>query len=233
MNAYRAVKQPGVADTFRIPKLGAAFYQAQVSPEIRAVIIPNFYWDFGPECPNGPGKNAAIFSNCDRLEVFIDRRRYAVVTADRAGFPHLRYPPFFCDLAADGAAHPELRIDAYVGNKLALSRSFSSDRRQDRFLIKADDDALAADGSDATRLVFMTTDVYGTLRPFNAGEVSFQLTGPGIIVGDNPFNLADGGGAGAVWIRTLRNSTGLVRVTATHSRLGVKSVTIAVRHAAP
>ena len=233
MNAYRTVKHPGVADIFRIPKLGAAFYQTQVSPEIRPVIIPNFYWDFGPEYPNGPGKNAAIFSNCDRLEIFIDGRRHAVVTADRAGFPHLRYPPFVCDLAADGAAHPELRIDGYVGNKLALSRSFSSDRGQGRLLIKADDDALIADGSDATRLVFMTTDRYGAQRPFNGGEVSFQLTGPGILVGDNPFNLADSGGAGAVWIKTLPNSTGMIRVTATHSRLGAKSITIAVRRAAP
>src|ERR1035441_10806113 len=57
INSYRGVKYPGVADVFRIPKLGASFYQAQVSPKIRPVIIPNFYWDFGPETPHGPGRN--------------------------------------------------------------------------------------------------------------------------------------------------------------------------------
>ncbi len=47
MNAYNTVKCPGVADVFRIPKLGATFYQAQVRPDVRPVILPNFYWDFG------------------------------------------------------------------------------------------------------------------------------------------------------------------------------------------
>ena len=68
-NGYKGVKNPGVADVFRIPKLGATFYQSQVSPSVRPVIEPNFYWDFGTMTPQGPGKNLAIFHNCDRLEV--------------------------------------------------------------------------------------------------------------------------------------------------------------------
>jgi beta-galactosidase len=51
VNSYHGVKYPGVADVFRIPKLGASFYQAQISPEVRAVIAPDFYWDFGPQSP--------------------------------------------------------------------------------------------------------------------------------------------------------------------------------------
>src|ERR1039458_7807653 len=103
INSYRGVKYPGVADVFRVPKLGASFYQAQVSPKIRPVIIPNFYWDFGPETPHGPGRNCAIFSNCDRLEIFVNGKPLAVAQPDRAAFPHLQYPPFFCDLTLDGA----------------------------------------------------------------------------------------------------------------------------------
>lgn len=226
INPYHAVKCPGVADVFRIPKLGASFYQSQISPKIRPVIKPSFYWDFGPKSPRGPGRNAAIFSNCARLEIFVAGKKIAALQPDRANYPHLKYPPFFCDLDLDGAARPELRIDGYVGDRLALSRSFSSDPGQDRLLLNADDAQLIGNGADATRLVFKVADKYGTERAFAGGDVTFEITGPGVIVGDNPFGLADSGGVGAVWIRTAPGRSGRITVKAAHSSLGTKSVEI-------
>ena len=228
LNAHNTVKCPGVADVFRIPKLGAAFYQAQVSPQIRPVILPDFYWDFGPQSPRGPGKQAAIFSNCERLEIFVAGKSVASLQPDRADFPALDYPPFFCDLDLDAAGHPELRIDGYVGNNLILSRSFSADAGRDQFVLAADDAALISDGADATRLVFKVQDQFGADRVFATGSVAFELTGPGVVVGDNPFALADSGGAGAVWIKTIPNGIGTVKVTATHSVLGEKNIEIQV-----
>lgn len=224
-NPFNQIKCPGVADIFRIPKLGASFYQAQVSPGVRPVIEPNFYWDFGPQTPGGPGKNAAIFSNCERLQIFVGGKKAATVLPDRARFPHLKYPPFFCDLAVEipepakgKAVPPELRIDGYFRNNLVLSRSFSADVHHDQFSLAADDDTLFADGSDATRLVFRVLDQYGATRPFANGVVTFELGGPGIIVGDNPFTLLDdSGGVGAVWIKTLLGSSGTIVVRAHYS----------------
>jgi beta-galactosidase len=195
INAHHAIKTPGVADVFRIPKPGAAFYQSQVSPKVQPVIQPAFCWDFSVQTANGPGKNAAIFSNCDRLEVFIGDKHIATAQPDHAGYPHLAYPPFFCNLTADGSAHPELRIDGYVDGKLALTRSFSSDASQDQFLLHADDAQLIGDGADATRLVFQVADRFGAPRPFAGAEVHFEISGPGTLVGDNPFNLT----ASAEW----------------------------------
>ncbi|HEV2319640.1 MAG TPA: hypothetical protein VGV18_07810, partial [Verrucomicrobiae bacterium] len=152
--------------------------------------------------------------------------KIASVTPDRAGFAHLKYPPFFCDLevaipASSGKMKippPELRVDGFVGDNLALSRSFSADTSQDRFSLVADDHTLEADGADATRLVFMVTDQYGALRPFQNGAVVFHLDGPGIIVGDNPFTLLDdSGGVGAVWIKSLPDKTGRILVRAMYS----------------
>jgi beta-galactosidase len=77
-----------------VPKLGASFYRAQADPKVRPVIEPNFYWDFGPRTPFGPGERVAIFSNCETLELRIDGSRHAVLHPDRASFPHLKYPPF-------------------------------------------------------------------------------------------------------------------------------------------
>ncbi len=230
VNADHGVKCPGVYDVFRIPKLGAAFYLAQLSPEVRPVIQPDFYWDFGPEMPLGPGKNAVVFSNCDRLEIFIDGEKKSEALPDRTGFPHLKYPPFLCDLSVEGAVSPELRIDGYLAGKLLLSRSFSSDRGKDQFSFAADDQEIIGDGSDATRVYFETVDRFGAMRPFAAGEVQFVLTGPGVIIGDNPFHLKDAGGVGAIWIKSQPNSSGRIVVEATHSTFGKKSVTLRVAH---
>lgn len=230
MNAYRTVKYPGVADVFRIPKLGASFYLSQGDPADRPVIEPSFYWDFGPAAPAGPGNHAAIFSNCERLELHVGGKPHAVLHPDRANYPHLKHAPFFADLSLSGSGLPELRIDGFIGNRLALSRSFSADPKRDQLALKADDPELIADGSDATRVIFRVVDKFGAPRLHGGGTIGFHVRGPAILLGDNPFQLADSGGSGAVWIRTLPGRAGRVRVTATHSTLGSKSLEIRVMH---
>lgn len=228
-NSLKGIKNPGVADVFRIPKLGASFYQSQQDIGKGAVIHPNFYWDFGPLCPSGPGKNAAIFSNCDRLELFIGDNHHSTLYPERKKYPNLKYPPFFADLEMMGNELPELRIDGYWKDKRIVSRTFSSNPRSDEFLLIADDGELTGNGSDATRVVFRVADKYGAPRPFAGGNVSFHIQGPGIIVGDNPFNLKDSGGAAAIWIRTKPDSSGHIRLQAVHSVLGTKTIRIIVR----
>jgi beta-galactosidase len=226
INAYDGVKCPGIADSFRIPKLGASFYLAQVSPDLRPVIEPSFYWDFGESTPLGPGERAVIFSNCERLELSIDGKHSARLRPDRSAFPNLQYPPFFADLHLNGHGNPGLRIDGYLGHRLVLSRSFSSDHSKDKFWVHADDPLLHADGADATRMAFGVTDSFGNPRLYASGDVTLALEGPGVIVGDNPFSLQASGGVGAVWIRTLPNRIGLIRMEAAHSLLGKQTIEI-------
>ncbi len=228
LNGYHAVKYPGVADVFRIPKLGAAFYLSQVDPSVKPVIEPNFYWDFGPRSPEGPGKRAVIFSNCERLKVQIQGRPQLALHPDSAAFPHLKYPPFYANLEADGSHQPELRIDGYVGDHLVASRSFSANPAFDCLAVHIDDPSILGDGTDATRLVFQVTDRFGALRPFVQGSVTFSIDGPATLVGDNPFALTDSGGSGAVWIRSRPHSSGHVRITVSHSTFGDQTLALIV-----
>jgi beta-galactosidase len=225
LNDYRTVKYPGVMDIFRIPKLGASFYMAQCDPEVKPVIHPNFYWDFGLKSPKGPGKNVAVFSNCEQLKLFIDDRLYIELVPDTKNYPNLKHAPFFVDLDIDGNNHPELRIEGFVGEKMVVSRSFSSDYRHDQLMLAADDTELVANGSDATRVIFRITDQFGGIRPFVKGIVTFELEGPGEIIGDNPFNLEESGGSGAIWVKSLNGVSGEIKLTASHF-LGTKSVMI-------
>ncbi|MGH3655408.1 MAG: glycoside hydrolase family 2 protein, partial [Micromonosporaceae bacterium] len=221
------LKCNGVADTFRVPKLGAAIYAAQVDPRTRPVIAPAFYWDFGPDSPgDGPGPEAMICSNCDRLEVFVGGDHRGTARPDVEGFGYLTYPPSFIDLTVDPAGHPELRIDGYLGDRRVTSRHFSSDPATDRLSVVADDDTLNADGSDATRVVFRAVDRYGAPRPYVTGDVDLTLSGPADLIGEKRFAFGDNGGVGAVWVRTRDGKAGEITLTASHSGLGTRSVTI-------
>ncbi|HEX3650141.1 MAG TPA: glycoside hydrolase family 2 TIM barrel-domain containing protein [Pseudonocardiaceae bacterium] len=225
-HSVTGVKYPGVVDFFRIPKLGAAFYQSQVDPSVRPVIEPGFYWDFGPHSPHGPGR-ATIWSNCDRLVLHLEGRP-RTLRPRRELFPHLAHPPFVTDLTIRRGQNPELRIDGYVGERLVLRRHFSADPTFDQLSCVADDDTLTADGADATRVVVRAVDRYGAPRPYVTGPVTFSVTGPAVLIGDNPFDFTAAGGAGAVWLRTIRGLTGQVVLSATHPDLGTEEVALRV-----
>ena len=226
---HETLKVSGLSDVFRIPKPGAAIYQAQVDPRARPVIEPAFYFDLGPGSPAGPGPGAMVCSNCDRVEAYLDGAHLATLWPDRQRFANLAYPPSFFDLSIE-SGHPELRLDGYLGAHLAISRSFASSPEGDRLALVADDAELVADGVDATRVVFAATDRFGAPRPFVGGEVTFSLDGPGVLIGDNPFALI--GGAGAVWLRATEQP-GKVRLTAHHPVLGAQHVEFDITPAPP
>jgi beta-galactosidase len=65
-----------------------------------------------------------------------------------------------------------------------------------------------------------------------AGQVGFDVAGPAVLVGDNPFDFAAAGGAGAVWIRSLPGARGTVTIQASHPTLGHAVARVRVRPAA-
>ncbi len=70
------------------------------------------------------------------------------------------------------------------------------------------------------RVVLRVEDEYGNIRPFAADAISFEVTGPATLIGDNPFGLI--GGTGAVWLRAGIHP-GKVTLTAKHPRFGKQS----------
>lgn len=226
------LKTPGVLDTFRVAKPGAAIYQSQADPAARPVVLPVFGWDSGPGSPSyGPGPEAMIATNCDRLEVYVAGRHVATGVPDTRRFGALAHPPVFIDLTvdgADGAAPPELRVDGYLGGRLVASTRMSADRARDRLALSADHTAIVADGRDSTRITFRAVDAYGHLRPSTGGTVALSVSGPADLIGDNPFPFGDYGGVGGAFVRSRPGMTGTVRVAAFHPELGRGTVLITV-----
>ena len=226
---WKSLKTPGVLDVFRVPKPGAAFYRSQVSPRERPVILPVFFWDFGPGSPpGGPGPEAMIATNCDHLELYVGGEHYATGTPDAKLFGNLDYPPVIADLAVDGSGLPELRIDGYADGRLAASVRMSADTCLDHLSLTADHEVIEADGTDCTRVTFLAVDAYGNQRPHVAGEVSLSLTGPALLVGDNPFSFGTYGAVGGAFVRSVPERTGPVTVAASHPQLGSSSVRLNV-----
>ena len=151
----------------------------------------------------------------------------ADVDSDRQTFPNLKYPPFVTNLREGiRKGWGDLKLEGYIDGKKVITKILSG-RGADRQLhVEPDDLELIGDGIDATRVVLKVTDEYGAVRPLANAAIELSLTGPGEIIGENPFSLF--GGVGAVWIKT-KEAAGVIRLTAKHPRLGVKNVEIQAR----
>jgi len=219
------VKWAGVADGFRIPKPGAAIYQSQLDPSVRPVIVPAFFWELGA----APADPAMIASNCEELEIFIGGVHLSTLQP-AIGSPlygGLDYPPFHVSFPVwPRAVSPELLIVGYVGGRQVAEVRMSADPAADKLAIAADDPAISADGSDATRVVFRAVDAYGNQRRYQAGEVTLTLSGPATLIGDNPFAFGAYGGLGAVWIRSLAGQPGIISLGASQPELGLAEVRV-------
>jgi beta-galactosidase len=219
----------GVADIFRIAKPAGGFYKSQCDPGEEIVLEPAFDWSRGDR--NESFNIAMVSSNCDHLKIYIGKNLVADIDPDRENFQHLKYPPFVTNIRSGiNKGWGDMTLEGYIGGKLVVTRKLSGHGADRQFHMKADDSELNGDGIDATRVVLKVTDEYGAVRPLANAAISFSLTGPAQIIGENPFALF--GGVGAVWIKA-RETAGVVRLTGKHPYLGEKTVEINIKNQKP
>ena len=217
----------GVADIFRIPKPAAGFYRSQCDPTEEIVLEPAFDWSRGDR--NESFNVAMVSSNCDHLKIYIGERLVADVEPDRQTFPHLQYPPFVTNIREGiGKGWGDLKLEGYLKGQKVVTKMMSGRGADRQLLVEPDDLELLGDGIDATRVVLKVTDEFGAVRPLANAAISLSLSGPGEIIGENPFSLF--GGVGAVWIKT-KEAAGVIRLTAKHPTLGAKTVDLVVKDA--
>ncbi len=216
----------GVSDIFRIAKPAAYVYQSQCDPEEEVVLQAGFFWSSGDKSEAGGPGTVPILSNCDHLKIYYDGKLKQELDPDRATFANLKYPPFMMNLG-NLPLNPwgDLKIEGYLKGKLAKTLTLSGSGKDVDLKMLPDDTELLGDGRDATRVVLMVTDEYGNIRPLATVAVSLSVSGPGELIGENPFVLP--GGAGAIWIKA-KEAAGTVRLTAKHPHLGERFIEIRV-----
>ena len=236
------MKTPGVMDTFRVFKPGAAFYRAQVDPAKQSIMEPAFFWDSSAASPvHSLGSNATIWSNCDYLHAYIGQK-VMTLHPDRESFQHLKYPPFYLNVTDINATPlPDLRIDGYIGGRMVLSRKFSGAPAGDGIRIVLHGRSLTADGIDSTLIQFHAADKYGNIRSYAQGDVELSLEGPGVFINQSNateglksvttstsfvFSFSTNGGVGGALLRTIAGKSGKITITASHKTMGHASATI-------
>ncbi len=94
--------------------------------------------------------------------------------------------------------------------------------------LEPDDRELHGDGRDARAWSLRLTDEYGNSRLMSTGAVQLTISGPGEILGRNPFALS--GGAGAIWVKA-REGSGTIRLEGRVAGLKPQHIEIAVHPA--
>jgi beta-galactosidase len=213
----------GVMDIFREPKFAAYFYASQENPKSRIVLEPATYWKMGDKSGGGV-EPLVVFSNCDEIEVISGTPRGRFKPA-RDQYPNLPHPPFVITGLGHlwGGDWLPLTVHGYLKGKRVATRKISNDGIPKKLAMRADDATIHADGADMTRISLRITDEFDNILPFAMQPVMLDLSGPGTLVGDNPFPMP--GGRGAVYVRAT-HKPGLIKVTATTARLPMQTVTI-------
>jgi beta-galactosidase len=218
----------GVMDMFRLPKFAAYVYESQIDPAVRPVLQAATYWTMGDRSEGGINP-LMVFSNCDEIEMFTGDQRIGRYQPDREQFPNLPHAPFTIkglNLLWGGHKFEDLRLVGYVSGEAVIEQHISGDGIPKKLVLEVDDPELKADGADITRLVFKITDQYGNRLPYAMQPVSFEISGPAQLIGENPFALA--GGQAALYIKAGREP-GTVTVRATTARLAAAEVRVTIK----
>lgn len=214
----------GVMDIFRQPKLAAHFYAAQADPARKIVLEPATYWKMGDK--NGGGvEPLVIFSNCDEVEIIIADKSRGRWKPDRDTYPNVPRPPFIANglSAGWGGDWKPLELRGYIDGKHVATKKISHDGQPARLELWADDAEIFADGSDITRVGLQIVDEFGNILPFAMQPVMLELSGPGVLVGENPHSMP--GGRGGVYVRST-GRPGKIVVNAATARLKPQKVSI-------
>ncbi|MHB9130881.1 MAG: glycoside hydrolase family 2 protein [Armatimonadota bacterium] len=228
----------GACDVFRAPKLTASLYASQLDPAVRPILQAATRWKVGDQAGFDPNEQTmkaghdaplVVFTNCDRVQVYIGGTLRGEFTPARDRFPHLPHPPVFCTGLGTiwGPEWQELHLVGWVGDAIAAEQRFPAHNDALMLDVSIDDTTLTADGADMTRVVLRHTDEYGNVQAHSRLAVLLEVAGPATLIGPTPCALA--GGVTAVYLRA-GTEPGHAMLTVSAPELGVvKKVKVRIR----
>lgn len=216
----------GVTDMFRIPKFAAYGFKSQLSPNKEAVLEPATLWTIGERCGGGIVP-LTIFTNCDKVELYIGDSLNGTYYPDKERYPGLQHPPITITetITAWGRSWDDAKFIGYVNDAAVITKSFSKNPILTTLSATADDCVLSSNDWDTTRIVYRLLDQEGNLLPYINDSVELEIEGPATIIGPSKPTLI--GGCIAVWIKTT-GVKGTVKLTSKCSRVAGNEVTITV-----
>ncbi len=184
----------GVMDIFRLPKFSYYFYQSQRPADEKIAGADSgpmaniaSYWD--EKSPT----DVMVYSNCDEVALYLNDKLLAKQKPDNGEHTsNLWSPPFTFSL---GQFTPgTLKAVGYIKGKEAATHIVQTPLEPTGLVIKADlmGIDLAADGVDTIFVYANVVDKNGTTVWGSDTEITFSVSGPAKLVGDNPTNAQAG-----------------------------------------
>ncbi len=183
----------GIMDIFRLPKFSFYFYQSQNGPKPddkgfgKPMLFIANYWN-DPE-----QKTVRIFSNCDKVELFLNGKSLGSQKPDTDGYSkNLKHPPFTFYPAKYEAG--TLTAKGYINGKALITQSVTTPANAYKIELKADlsGKQLVAGKNDVIFIYAYIADKNGTLVPNAADNLSFSVEGNASIVGGNKIKAEAG-----------------------------------------
>jgi beta-galactosidase len=221
----------GVLDTCGFAKDLAWYYRSWWTSEPVLHLLPHWNWK-GRE---GQPIDVWAFSNMDEVRLLVNGRDAGVRAIERYGHAEWKVPFEPGKLEAVG----------YRGGREVTRTSVETTDAPVRVMLSADRTAIGDDGADLSVITVWAVDAAGRMVPVAANDVSFDVKGPGRIIGvgngdpssHEPDTFAHRTGADARWRRRLFNGlaqvivqssggAGEIVLRASSSGLGGSAVTV-------
>jgi beta-galactosidase len=159
----------GILDTCGFPKDLFFYYRAWWTTEPVLHVFPHWNWA-GKE---GKEIDVWCFSNLDKIELFLNGESLGAKTIRRDS--HVAWKVKY----APGV----LEAKGYRGGELVLVVKRETAGPPATFLLRLDRNRIAANGEDVSVVQVQVVDSKGRLVPVADNMVSFQISGPGKVIG--------------------------------------------------
>ncbi|HWA87510.1 MAG TPA: DUF4982 domain-containing protein, partial [Opitutus sp.] len=159
----------GILDTCGFPKDNFWYYQSWWTDKPVLHLLPHWNWA-GRE---GQDIDVRALSNCEEVELFLNGRSLGRQTMKPQSELKWKVPYAPGTLSAKG----------YTGGKLVAETQVVTTGAPAAVQLMADRATIDADGEDASVVTVAVVDADGRLVPTAGDHVSFELDGPGRIIG--------------------------------------------------
>jgi beta-galactosidase len=167
---YPAVSsQFGLIDLCGFPKDPYYYLKAWWTDRPVLELLPHWNWR-GRE---GTEIQVRVQSNCDEVELYLNGKSLGRKTMEKNG--HLDWQVKY--------APGTLMADSWKAGELSISKKVETTGLAAAVALKADRQAIKADGEDVSVITVQINDSKGRRVPQGGNEVTFSLDGPGKIIG--------------------------------------------------
>ncbi|MBN1761242.1 MAG: hypothetical protein JW863_23155 [Chitinispirillaceae bacterium] len=215
-----SIRFHGVMDLMHYPKYAFWFYKSQsaadnydgsVHPFLK---LANWY-------TSGSPANRDVYHNCEQVRLY--RNGTLVATQGPATTLNLSHGvTTFENIAFEAGM---LTAEGLIGNVVVARDTAHTPGSAAAIRLTADPVKLEANGGDFSRVIAEVVDANGTYIPYTGNTITFDVSGPGTLIGDNPFKAQSGV---AMNLAKVNLSVGTITVTATSPELKTATVEIEV-----